>query len=83
MRIMILEHDREFISSVNFAHHYGGFVMDEYDAWNEFLKTGSVLDYLAYSSMKNSKQLFDDSQPTEDAYEPEHRRSDYQGTEYW
>lgn len=57
--------------------------MDEYDAWNEFLKTGSVLDYLAYSSMKNSKQLFDDSQSTEDAYESEHRRSDNQGTEYW
>ena len=81
---MILENDLDFrLSHSPTAYHYGGFIMDEYDAWNEFLKTGSVLDYLAYSSMKNSKQYFDDSEPLEDAYESEHRRSDYQGTEYW
>lgn len=57
--------------------------MNEYDAWNEFLKTGSVLDYLAYSSMKNARQINDDSQMPEDAYELEHERSDYKGTEYW
>lgn len=57
--------------------------MDEYDAWNEFLKTGSVLDYLAYSSLKNVKQTDYDSQNLEDSYELDHERSDYKGTGYW
>lgn len=58
--------------------------MDEYDAWNEFLKTGSVLDYLAYSSAKNARHSEDEFfQTPEDEYEPEHGRSDYKGTKYW
>lgn len=57
--------------------------MDEYDAWNEFFRTGSVMDYLAYSSLKSAREDFYSDNPPEDAYELEHRRSDYKGTEYW
>lgn len=57
--------------------------MDALDAWNTFCQTGSVLDYLAYSSLKNSKHDFDDSEVLEDAYELEHGRTDNQGKEYW
>lgn len=32
--------------------------MTEKDAWNSFLQTGSVLDYLEYKAIQNSKQPY-------------------------
>ena len=32
--------------------------MDKMDAWSVFLSTGNVLDYLRYSSMKDSMDYF-------------------------
>lgn len=54
--------------------------MDETDAWTAFLETGSVLDYLTYTTIKNSGDF--PETPQEAADENHHGRSDYQGTEY-
>ena len=60
--------------------------MDALDAWNTFLSTGSVLDYLAYASI-HDKEMADgcnkDTELSEDEYESEYGRSDNQGTKYW
>lgn len=53
--------------------------MDELDAWLNFVTTGSVLDYLKYSSIKNSTQ---DNNPREEPNEIHHGRTDYTRTEY-
>ncbi len=60
--------------------------MDALDAWNTFLSTGSVLDYLAYTSIHDKEtadKSSDGEEPSEDGYESEHGRSDNQGTKYW
>ena len=54
--------------------------MDETDAWTAFLKSGSVLDYLTYTSIKNSKDFADNTQEAE--HENQHGRPDYKGKEY-
>lgn len=41
------------------------------------------MDYLAYTSLKSAREDIYNDQLPEDAYELEHRRSDYKGTEYW
>lgn len=53
--------------------------MDETGAWTAFLATGSVLDYLRYTSLKNAAVGID----TQEEYnEDQYGRSDDQGTEY-
>lgn len=49
--------------------------MDEKDAWTNFVATGSVLDYLKYSSIKNGN-------PQEAPYESQHGRTDNKRTDY-
>ncbi len=33
--------------------------MQATDAWQQFLQTGSVLDYLRYASLRNAREYFD------------------------
>ena len=44
--------------------------MQETDAWQQFLQTGSVLDYLRYASLKNAREYFnaDKNSGNEDAH---------------
>ncbi len=60
--------------------------MDALDAWNNFLSTGSVMDYLAYTSIHDA-ELSDaekqENELSEDEYESEYGRSDHKGTKYW
>lgn len=65
-------------------------VMNAYDAWENFLSTGSVVDYLRYTSLRDSKVNFpeyfnddDDFDMQEDDDEDIHGRIDYRGTKYW
>lgn len=53
--------------------------MNETDAWITFTNSGSILDYLRYSAMRNAVKGVD-TQEVED--EDSHRWADYQGTEY-
>ncbi|MCI7084915.1 MAG: hypothetical protein PUB41_04285 [bacterium] len=55
--------------------------MDELNAWTAFFTTGSVLDYLRYKSIQNSKETGADTS-AEDKDEIQDGRSDNQGTEY-
>lgn len=55
--------------------------MDEMDAWTSFMTTGSVVDYLRYKSIQNSKDTGADTFP-EDENEDLYGRSDHQRTEY-
>lgn len=56
--------------------------MDEMDAWSTFLTTGSVLDYLTYTSLKEGREMLNGThQEAED--ENQHDRSDFKGAEYW
>ncbi len=54
--------------------------MNETDAWNSFLMSGSVLDYLQYKSIQNAKK--GDRAPLEDNDENKDKRTDNKGTEY-
>lgn len=51
--------------------------MDEMNAWSVFLTTGAVLDYLRYTSIRNSKNDF-----LEEGNEANNRRTDNLGNEY-
>ena len=55
--------------------------MDEIDAWNSFLHSGSVLDYLQYRAIQYAKN---GGQPPEDKDEDEvqDKGTDTQATEY-
>jgi len=53
--------------------------MNETDAWNSFLISGSVLDYLHYKSIQNAKKRND---TLEEEDEIQDKRSDNQGAEY-
>lgn len=63
--------------------------MDIYDAWSNFLETGSVMDYLRYTSLRDSKSNFpkyyNDTEDylQEDDNENLHGRTDNRRTEYW
>ncbi|MEE0859667.1 MAG: hypothetical protein U0M12_09435 [Acutalibacteraceae bacterium] len=65
--------------------------MDIYDAWSNFLETGSVMDYLRYTSLRDAKEKNfpeyynreDDFDMQEDDDENLHGRTDNRGTEYW
>lgn len=53
--------------------------MNETDAWNSFLSSGSVLDYLQYKSIQNAKK---NPNLLEDKDEIQNKRTDNQGAEY-
>lgn len=54
--------------------------MDEEMAWSNFVKTGSISDYLIYSRFKNKQELA----PQEDTIdETEHGRSNFKGNKYF
>ncbi|MGN0551280.1 MAG: hypothetical protein ACI4I4_05480 [Acutalibacteraceae bacterium] len=57
--------------------------MEEADAWTNFLQSGSVLDYLTYKSISNSRENPAGNSPEESENENQDGRSDYQGTKYW
>ncbi len=53
--------------------------MNEADAWNSFLMSGSVVDYLKYKSIqaaKNGINILEENDETQD------KRTDNQGNEY-
>lgn len=53
--------------------------MNETDAWNSFLMSGSVLDYLQYKSIQNAKK---DVTTLEEKDEIQDKWSDNKGAEY-
>lgn len=53
--------------------------MNETDAWVNFTNTGSVLDYLRYTTFRDAVNGFDTQEETN---ENQHGRTDYKGTEY-
>ncbi len=63
--------------------------MDIYDAWSNFLESGSVMDYLRYTSLRDSKENFPEYyNDTEDYLQEDddenlHGRTDNRRTEYW
>lgn len=62
--------------------------MNIYDAWSNFLESGSVLDYLRYAALKNSKEDFpeyfdEDIDKQEDDDENIDGWTDNRGTGHW
>lgn len=55
--------------------------MDELNAWTAFFTTGSVLDYLRYKAIQDSKHTGADT-TLENKDEVQNQRTDNQGTEY-
>ncbi len=53
--------------------------MNETDAWNSFLMSGSVLDYLQYKAIQNAKKRND---TLEEEDEIQDKRTDNKGAEY-
>lgn len=56
--------------------------MEDWYAWQAFFTTGSVLDYIRYKSIQNSKDTGADTSIREETDEIPNRRTDYKGTEY-
>ena len=52
--------------------------MNETDAWNSFLMSGSVLDYLQYKAIQNAKKAPD----LEEKDEIQNKRADTKGAEH-
>ncbi len=57
--------------------------MDENTAWQNFVQTGRVTDYLDYCRIKLGYPGQDVQRDTEVSYEDERGRSDPEGTELW
>ncbi|MEE1126408.1 MAG: hypothetical protein U0L18_10850 [Acutalibacteraceae bacterium] len=64
--------------------------MNAYDAWKNFLETGSVVDYLRYTSLRDSQENFPEYFSDEDDFDMQegddediHGRIDYRGAKYW
>ena len=64
--------------------------MNIYDAWSDFAESGSIIAYLRYASLKNSKENFpeyyddeEDFDIQEDDDEAFYGRTDNRGTKYW
>ena len=55
-------------------------IMDEEIAWANFVKTGSISDYLIYSRLKNKHEL---GPQEETINETEYGRSNLKGNEYF
>ena len=56
--------------------------MDEWYMWNVFFQTGSVLDYIRYKSIQDSKDSGADTVRREITDEIPDRRTDNKRTEY-
>ena len=56
--------------------------MDEMNMWSVFLTTGSVLDYIRYKSIQNSKDTGADTVNREVTDEIPDGRTDHQRNEY-
>lgn len=56
--------------------------MDEMNMWSVFLTTGSVLDYIRYKSIQNSKDTGADTVNREVTDEIPNGRTDYKRNEY-
>ena len=56
--------------------------MDNWSAWQIFFTTGSVLDYIRYKSIQDTKDLGADTILREETDEIPNRGTDYKGTEY-
>ncbi|MEE0958294.1 MAG: hypothetical protein UH734_09500 [Ruminococcus sp.] len=56
--------------------------MDEWNMWSVFLTTGSVLDYIRYKSIQNSKNTGADTVIREVSDEIPNGRTDSQRNEY-
>ncbi len=54
--------------------------MNAQDAWNNFLKSGSVLDYINYKAVKNSTESYE--KPQGNANENKDRGTSDKTTEY-
>lgn len=54
--------------------------MNELDAWSNFIATGSVLDYLEYTSLKKAREELNGGREAQD--ENQHEGSDFKGAEY-
>ena len=54
-------------------------MMNEKDAWNQFCRSGSVMDYLQYTSVRRAQA---DSEPKEGSHEVQDQGTDRQTTEY-
>lgn len=57
--------------------------MDEVTAWQNFVQTGSVNDYLAYCRVKLGYPPEVGGQQAEDLHEEGNRRTDPEGTNRW
>ena len=57
--------------------------MDEYAAWNAFVMTGRVSDYLNYCRVKLGYPPEDAAEQTEDDHEKEYGRPNYDGEGRW
>lgn len=57
--------------------------MDEYTAWQNFVNTGSIVDYLTYKAIINAKENIAENSPKGDSYGIQYRRSDFNRTECW
>ena len=53
--------------------------MNELDAWNSFLHSGSIYDYLIYKSIHNNRTEEHNSESNNEIY---NQRTYNQGTEY-
>lgn len=56
--------------------------MDEWNMWSVFLTTGSVLDYIRYKSIQDSKDTGADTVTREVTDEVQDGRTDYKRNEY-
>lgn len=56
--------------------------MEEWNYWQVFLTTGSVLDYIRYKSIQDAKDTGADTVLREETDEIPDGRLDHQGTEY-
>lgn len=55
--------------------------MDEYTAWQNFISTGSIVDYLTYKAIINAKENMVDNSPKGESYDIQHRWSDFNRAE--
>lgn len=56
--------------------------MDDWSAWQTFFTTGSVLDYIRYKSIQDTKDTGAITVNREETDEIPNRGTDYKGTEY-
>jgi len=53
--------------------------MQATDAWQQFLQTGSVLDYLRYASLRNAREYFDTDKNKSDLNDDIVKNNEFKG----